>query len=253
MTNQYRGKYHVVKEQLVNAIKGSNSKKEVMEKLGFHTQGTHGYRMINYYAELYGVEIPEWKPDTSAATSATRIPLDDILKGEHPHYGTSSLGQRLIKEGIFERKCFECKIQEWHGKPVPIVLDHINGKSWDHRIENLRFLCRNCDGLTETFCKPKQTEKHKEKREKQRVKNHLEREKEMISKVLSGEISPRNTDDLRLRDHHLVEVVKQSGIDFSRSGWVTKLSPIINQKPQKVRKWMEKMMPEFLEKCYKMR
>lgn len=44
-----------------------------------------------------------------------------------------------------------------------------------------------------------------------------------------------------------VEDVKNSGIDFTRFGWKTKVSKIINQKPQKVKYWMIRMMPDFLE------
>lgn len=44
-----------------------------------------------------------------------------------------------------------------------------------------------------------------------------------------------------------VEILKNSGIDFTRFGWKTKVSKIINQKPQKVKYWMMRMMPDFLE------
>lgn len=42
-----------------------------------------------------------------------------------------------------------------------------------------------------------------------------------------------------------------SNIDFSKFGWVSIVSKIINQKPQKVNVWMKKVMPEFYkEKCF---
>ena len=49
-----------------------------------------------------------------------------------------------------------------------------------------------------------------------------------------------------------VQSARDSSIDFSKFGWVKKLAPIINQKPQKVKKWMLRFMPEFYsEKCFK--
>lgn len=40
----------------------------------------------------------------------------------------------------------------WNGKPLILTLDHRNGISNDHRLENLRWLCPNCNSQTETFC-----------------------------------------------------------------------------------------------------
>jgi 5-methylcytosine-specific restriction endonuclease McrA len=37
------------------------------------------------------------------------------------------------------------------GKIMPLILDHINGISNDNRIENLRFLCSNCDSIQDTY------------------------------------------------------------------------------------------------------
>jgi len=37
------------------------------------------------------------------------------------------------------------------GKPMPLILDHINGINNDNRIENLRFVCSNCDTQLPTY------------------------------------------------------------------------------------------------------
>ena len=39
-----------------------------------------------------------------------------------------------------------------HQYRLVLHLDHINGKKFDHRLENLRFLCPNCHSQTPTYC-----------------------------------------------------------------------------------------------------
>lgn len=88
----------------------------------------------------------------SSIGAGVKIELDEILNGLHPHYQTLKLKKRLIKEGIFENQCAECGIIEWNGKPISMQLDHVNGDSSDHRLQNLRMLCPNCHSQTDTYC-----------------------------------------------------------------------------------------------------
>lgn len=49
-----------------------------------------------------------------------------------------------------------------------------------------------------------------------------------------------------------IPVILNSGIDFSKFGWVGKAAKLINQKPQKVSGWMKRVMPDFYkEKCFR--
>jgi len=80
------------------------------------------------------------------------IPLEEILEGKHPYYQTFKLNKRLLKNNILENKCSVCGISEWNGSPIGMHLDHINGISTDHRIDNLRMLCPNCHSQTDTYC-----------------------------------------------------------------------------------------------------
>ena len=53
---------------------------------------------------------------------------------------------------IPSEKCAICNEKPlWNGKPLTFVLDHINGKHSDHRLDNLRFICPNCNSQTPTF------------------------------------------------------------------------------------------------------
>jgi len=58
---------------------------------------------------------------------------------------------RIIKQNLIPYKC-KCGVtNNWNGERLVLILDHINGINNDHRIENLRFLCPNCNSQTSTF------------------------------------------------------------------------------------------------------
>lgn len=84
---------------------------------------------------------------------AKKIPLKEILEGKHPSYKTFKLKHRLYEGSIKKRQCEICNLANiWNGKNIEHHLDHINGNSRDHRLENLRILCPNCHSQTDSYC-----------------------------------------------------------------------------------------------------
>ena len=49
------------------------------------------------------------------------------------------------------RHCFECGLEEWRGHPIPLEVDHIDGNAGNNSFENLRIICPNCHGITNTW------------------------------------------------------------------------------------------------------
>lgn len=64
---------------------------------------------------------------------------------------SSRVRNRLISSGIKEKKCESCGRVSWENQEIPLDLHHINGDRFDNRLENLKILCKNCHGLTETY------------------------------------------------------------------------------------------------------
>lgn len=80
-----------------------------------------------------------------------KFDINDILNDKHPQYNTFKLKKRLIKSGIFEKKCYRCGITIWNGKDIEFELDHKDGNRFNHKKENLELLCPNCHSQTTTY------------------------------------------------------------------------------------------------------
>lgn len=144
------------KRVLEKVVKESKTFTEILTHFSLINKGNNTYtlkRRLDFEGIDYS-HIPQGKYANKgiARGGAKIIPMKDVLiKGSS--YKRGSLKKRLIKEGLLKVKCAGCEITDvWMGKKIVLVLDHINGDSTDNRLENLRFLCPNCNSQTETFC-----------------------------------------------------------------------------------------------------
>ena len=80
------------------------------------------------------------------------IKLEDILNGQYPHYKSSVLKKRLIKEEYLKEICSSCGLgNKWNNIPIILQLDHKDGNSKNNKLDNLRILCPNCHSLTDSY------------------------------------------------------------------------------------------------------
>ncbi len=141
----------VTNEQLIDAINTHDTMRQAAAALGlnFSSLKERATRLGIYKPNPGRKGIP--RPN-SPQNESRKIPTDEILNGQHPTYHTHMLRLRLIKEGYKEQKCELCGTSHWQGQQLSLILDHINGVNDDHRLENLRIICPNCDSLLPTFC-----------------------------------------------------------------------------------------------------
>ena len=92
------------------------------------------------------------RPQNQNAASLARIPTHKLFTSDS-QYKRSTVKRSIIRNSIIDHTiCSICHMKNiWQGKELKLVLDHINGISNDHRIENMRFLCSNCNSQTDTF------------------------------------------------------------------------------------------------------
>lgn len=85
------------------------------------------------------------KKDSQKAT-AGKYSIEKLLQGQHPNYPVWKLRNRILALAILPEQCNSCGYAERRvtDDTVPLLLDHIDGDTTNHCIENLQMLCLNC-------------------------------------------------------------------------------------------------------------
>lgn len=104
---------------------------------------------IKKYIKLYDLDISHFY--TPKRVPGNKILLSEVLVKDSTYGHTTDLKNRLYKEGLKKRECELCgQGEEWRGKKMSLILDHINGTHDDNRLENLRIVCPNCNATLKT-------------------------------------------------------------------------------------------------------
>lgn len=90
-----------------------------------------------------------WRRGMTAPVVPPR-PLEELLV-DGRLLQTNRLKKRLMADGLKQDRCEICLRDSWNGRPIPLELDHINGRRDDNRLANLRILCPNCHAQTDTY------------------------------------------------------------------------------------------------------
>lgn len=135
-------------------IKKSKNYVDVCKNLNLGT--TYGNRQtIKKYVELYNLDVSHFYtpiPKSKGHFKAKNL-FNEILVENSTYIYTTTLKNKLYKLKIKERKCELCgQDEEWRGKKISLILDHINGDNKDNRLENLRIVCPNCNATLDTHC-----------------------------------------------------------------------------------------------------
>lgn len=134
-------------ENFKKLLLNSNSITDAAHKLGYKKVSGGTYRLFRERIAKLDFDISYFYENNSVKKNYT----DDEIFCENSQF-KGSLRKRIIKNNLIPYKCAICNNDGyWNGKPLTLTLDHINGNHFDNRLENLRFLCPNCDCQQDTF------------------------------------------------------------------------------------------------------
>src|SRR5690349_7400014 len=124
-------------------------------KLGLRPAGGNHRLFRRYVDEVWQIPTSHFDPQRARQRGLKRplpTPIEEILV-EGSSFSRSDLKRRLYEAGLKSRMCELCgQGEEWHGQPMSLILDHINGVPNDNRLENLRIVCPNCAATLSTHC-----------------------------------------------------------------------------------------------------
>lgn len=127
----------------------------VLRALGLIPSGAN-YQTVHHTVKRLGLDTTHWtgqghlKGKTHNWTK--KKPLEAYLVANDATPKGPWFKRRLIREGYLKNVCSCCgQLPVWHGEPLVLVLDHINGHRADNRLRNLRLLCPNCNSQQSTF------------------------------------------------------------------------------------------------------
>lgn len=136
-------------DKLQQLVKESFSWREITRKLGYSSE-THGIeKTIKSRLDYYGISTEHF--------TSSHAPISITYTDEQVFFNGSEVADATVRnhyrKGNFsEYKCSICGLEPfWQGKELVLTLDHIDGNHRNNNLNNLRWICPNCDRQLETF------------------------------------------------------------------------------------------------------
>jgi|LakMenEpi03Aug12_release.lakeMendotaPanAssembly.Ray.scaffolds.fasta_scaffold553465_1 hypothetical protein len=164
------------KDEILFMVKNHESKANICKYLKCKAE------TLDSYLEKFGITYNGNQGLKGKKISNRKSNVLDYIKKDV--VVTSKLRNLLIRDGIKEKKCECCSLDEWMGKPIPLELHHIDGNRFNNNLENLKILCSNCHMQEHNYSNVKKSNKlnPKNKTENIKVENTCECGKKINSK-----------------------------------------------------------------------
>lgn len=134
------------KDELKEMVENSINYSQLLLKLGYKSTAGNTYKTVKERLEKYNISTEHFKQYHATDRNEENIFIENSTANQ-------TVLRRWYEKGQYsEYKCAICGLPaEWQGKPLTLTLDHINGVHNDDRLENLRWICPNCDRQLPTY------------------------------------------------------------------------------------------------------
>lgn len=129
-------------EEFSNIVANSKNMTEISLALGYAAKSGSNYTRIRK-------RIDNLHLSTEHFYLVNKRPIK--RNNENIFIENSTVDQKTLrihykKNNFTDYKCSICGLEPfWNGKELTLILDHINGHNKDDRVENLRWVCPNCN------------------------------------------------------------------------------------------------------------
>ena len=112
------------------------------------------WKTLQRYAhDVWGISTSHFDATPGYGKARVTRPAPERDPGRRLDLHRGHLKRRLYAEGLKEPRCELCgQGEEWRGRRMALILDHVNGVATDNRLENLQIVCPNCAATLDTHC-----------------------------------------------------------------------------------------------------
>lgn len=190
----------------------------MLSKLGYSTGSGRNNDTLKKRIELYDISTSHFTHKRCKTDWK-----DEEIFCEDSKVSQNKLRKTFKKREFVPYRCNICGMEAvWNNKPLTLRLDHINGKNKDNRLENLQWVCPNCDSQQDTF-----GGKNRKKLNKDKVLFKINQEEP----VIKNEAIKKKQEELPTPDR---QELKDKLWELKN---YTQVANSYNVSPKKVRQW----------------
>ena len=135
------------KEELEQLVAESTSYRELAKKIGYVSIGNNG-KTIKSRLDKFGISTSHF----SGRAKSQEVRCEENVFCKNSTASQATLRRWYSNGNFTEYKCAICGLPPiWNEKPLTLTLDHIDGDNKNNELENLRWICPNCDRQLPTF------------------------------------------------------------------------------------------------------
>lgn len=100
---------------------------------------------LNAYLQKMGIDYQGQQSKKGRVTNCYKSSFEYL--GTNKSIKSTTLKEKLIRDGLKQAKCELCGLSEWMGVTLTLELHHKDGDHYNNSLNNLAILCPNCHSI----------------------------------------------------------------------------------------------------------